>query len=364
MADALSNCIAEWFGHRTYPTVQPAAEARKDQESKRCPFLSAATGETRPCIKATSSLGVCTISSISNGPRQDWLVCPYRGLDKGLLRDVVQRLFGDAPGERLIVPVPNLAKEEFREEVVRECESGGRPIVYLTDKLGGEISISRTDRSPELSFDMTMAELSGGAAGLRVLRYGIFELQTMDFHGSYRHAVKNLEDALRLHGEGFHHALEENPRWMGDRIEGPNIANVFKRTFYQMMLKFQIGKHSQCSGTALALPEAVWDSWQRHLGGPELVSAGEDFELRHPQAAPFGRDAPAWIYVFDVDAEASESPSPLLVKKRIGTDAEAVSHFALQVAPDAAVGPQGTASLIPDRIKQRIVRWWPEVLFG
>src|SRR5437667_12908286 len=91
----------------------------------------------------------------------------------------------------------------------------------------------------------------------------------MDFHGSYRAVVKNLEDALRLHGLQFHKELQSKPNWLGERIEGPNIANVFKRTFYQIMLNFQIGADESCAGCVLALPVSVWDSWQRHLGKPD-----------------------------------------------------------------------------------------------
>lgn len=109
---------------------------------------------------------------------------------------------------------------------------GDAGILYLQDKLGREISIAPTDRSPELAFDITMVRvaLADGAVGLG--EYGILEVQTMDFHGSYRAVVKNLEDALRLHGADFHREVRRKRQWLGDYVEGPNIANVFKRTFY------------------------------------------------------------------------------------------------------------------------------------
>jgi hypothetical protein len=97
--------------------------------------------------------------------------------------------------------------------------------VYLQNKLGGEISLSRTERSPELSFDVTMVDLILRDGLPTIKRFGILEIQTMDFHGSYRAAVKNLEDALRLHGDAFHATLLSNQRWLRDGIEGPNIAN-------------------------------------------------------------------------------------------------------------------------------------------
>jgi hypothetical protein len=279
-----------------------------------------------------------------------------------ILSAVVESLFGHGGSDRLIAPAPTLARDDVRGELLQQAKRGSHPIVYFQDKLGGEISISKTDRSPELSFDITLAELGPQGSGLAITRYGILELQTMDFHGSYRYAVKNLEDALRLHQEGFHDTLERNPQWLGDHIEGPNIANVFKRTFYQMMLKFQVAGQPGCAGTVLALPAAVWDSWQRHLGAPELRDLGGHFELRGPDTPPFAGHVPAWIFVFDIEVEADSSPNRLVLMKRIATDADSVSHFALKVAPAAAVGAGGSANLIPERIKQRMAVWWPEIL--
>jgi hypothetical protein len=42
--------------------------------------------------------------------------------------------------------------------------------------------------------------------------------------------------------------LPDNQRWLSEGVEGPNIANVFKRTFYQMMFTFQLGHHERCAG--------------------------------------------------------------------------------------------------------------------
>jgi hypothetical protein len=109
------------------------------------------------------------------------------------------------------------------------------------------------------------------AGAAHIGRFGILEIQTMDFHGSYRAAVRNLRDGLRLHTANFPGTLQNNQQWRCEGIEGPNIANVFKRTFYQMMFKFQLGQHGRCSGCVLAIPEAVWESWQRHLGAPVLT---------------------------------------------------------------------------------------------
>jgi hypothetical protein len=289
------------------------------------------------------------------------LVCPYRALQHTLLRDVVSTLFGRIDGERLIIPASSLTKQETREDVLRALKSGVEPVVFLQDKLGGEISISKTDKSPEMSFDITLVQLEKQGDCVDVASFGILEVQTMDFHGSYRAAVKNLLDALRLHKDSFSIALEQNPEWAGERVEGPNISNVFKRTFYQMMLKFRIGSLDSCRGCVLALPESVWDSWQRHLGGPELVSRADGcFELSAPgQSIPAQPDA--WIYVFDVDSKSTITPNPIVVRKRIATSTEAIAHYALKVAPEAAFDKPGGINLIPERIKLRLSRFWPDI---
>ena len=138
--------------------------------------------------------------------------------------------------------------------------------------------------------------------------------------------MKNLTDAPRLHTSDFHAIVRENQgRWISERIEGPNIANVFKRTFYQMMLKFQIGAHPSSAGCVLALPAAVWDSWQRHLGKPELTpQADGTFVLSRPKGLPPGH-VPAWILVFDLDADSSLTPNPIILRSAIATDADSVA---------------------------------------
>ena len=120
-----------------------------------------------------------------------------------------------------------------------------------------------------LWFDTTLVEIVERDGALDIGKYGILEVQTMDFHGTYKYAVKNLTDALRLHGDQFHAVVRANEgRWISERIEGPNIANVFKRTFYQVMLKFELARKGAAAGTVLAIPQSVWDSWQPFLGAP------------------------------------------------------------------------------------------------
>lgn len=360
------NFVSEWFGHRIHPTVAGGRESLADQQAQRCPFLSAATQEVRECVKAVPARGICTISSPSNGPRQDWLVCPYRALDLGLFENAARRLFSPAPGTRLLIhPAPMLVADDVRAGITEMVRTGGTAIVFFQGKLGGEISLAPTERSPEVSFDTTLVEIVDRSGVLDIGRYGILEVQTMDFHGTYRHAVKNLTDVLRLYGEQFHRMLGENQgQWISEEIEGPNIANVFKRTFYQMMLKFQIGAHESSAGCILALPVSVWDSWQRHLGKPELKPNRDGtLTLSRPEGLPSGR-VPAWIYVFDIDATSAGTPNPLVITAIIATDADSIAHYAVKVAPEIALAEGGVAGLLSTTIRRRLATWWPALTPG
>jgi hypothetical protein len=363
------NVVAEWFGHRIYPIASDTPEARRAQQSETCPFLTEMTGRDTTCIKSSKtrggtsngiSRGVCTISSTSNGARQDWLACPIRALDTNLLEDAARRLFGVPPSQRLVlIPVPSLAIDEQRESFRQAIQGGAFGIAYFQSKLGGEISVGATDRSPELNFDATMVNLTLEDGVLAVDRYAIFEIQTMDFHGTYKRAVENIAAASHLHRDDFPSAVMQHPEWLSEGVEGPNIANAFKRTFYQMMFKFQIGAHGQSAGCVLAIPEAVWDSWQRFLGKPDLIPMGDG--TWRLLGTPSDEPMPAWIYVFDLDADRGVSPSPVRLKKVIGTTAQALSHFALDVAPEAALEAGGNVDRLLDTIRQRLSRFLPEV---
>ena len=340
------NYVSEWFGYRTWPSVGGGDAALRGQRRGLCPFLSAVTHEERDCVKSVSSSGVCTINNASNGVRQDWLACPYRA----------------TPGQSVLVaPATTLARPATRQDVSERVGERESTVVYFQNKLGGEISVSATDRSPELSFDTTFVELTSTAAGgVGIDRFGVLEIQTMDFHGSYRQAVQNLGDALRLHGNGFANVLQENERWLAERIEGPNVANVFKRTFYQMMLKFQLGVHPRSVGTALAVPRAVWDSWQPHLGRPDLVSNDDGTHaLRHPDVSDAG--VRAWILVFDLDAGSSLHPNPIVVTRTIATDAASIARYALEDVPRHVFSDTDDGDTFVAAIHRRLSAWWPEL---
>jgi hypothetical protein len=183
----------------------------------------------------------------------------------------------------------------------------------------------------------------------------------MDFHGSYRHVVANLKDGLRLHASRFPEALGEHQQWLSDRIEGPNISNVFKRTFYQMMFKFQLGTSVRCAGCVLAVPLAVWESWQRHLGGPTLVTESDGtFSLFKPGLAR-PTVVPAWIYAFDLDAAAGVTPSPVTIPLIIATDAAAISYYALELAPANALSTIDAPTGMIMQMARRLTGLWPEL---
>jgi len=126
--------VAEWFGHRVFPVVSGSASAMTDQKRKRCPFLSKAFRRDRFCIKlhkdgpsrVGNSEGVCSISSMSNGPRQDWIVCPVRALDDDLLEDVVRRLYGVSPHETVeLTPASALGDGQLAQRLVEAVHAGG-----------------------------------------------------------------------------------------------------------------------------------------------------------------------------------------------------------------------------------------------
>ena len=363
--------IAEWFGHRVFPTVSAGNTPIQDQQAERCPFLTQTLKHSTPCVKASNSRGVCTISASSNGPRQDWLVCPYRALDDGLLADMVCRLYGISPLDPVLIrPVVALAEEAGRAEILEAVRGDGRAFVYFQDKLGGEISLSKTAASPELSFDITVVELLPADSArlwadvndfpVTIGKYGVIELQTTDTHGTYSHAVNALTSALDLHKEKFSEQLAANPEWAGRRIEGPNISNVFKRTFYQIAFKFQVTKRGTSVGCALALPQPVWDSWLPFLGAPELHEQPDgtwrllDDRMSQPSD---------WIYVFDIDTRpgVDGGPAPIRVNLVIGTDAATLSRAAFEVAPAKAVAHGGEYDAIVETITRRLGRYLVDI---
>src|SRR3954447_10083780 len=146
-AASLNNVVAEWFGHRIYPAVRLGKQTISDQTGAICPFLSRVEIEPEVCVKKETSRGVCTISSTSNGPRQDWVVCPYRIFEPSLFDAVAARLYGirDIAALRTHA-APTLERSDVQKSIRRHLANGGRTLVYFDQKLGGEISLQATSR--------------------------------------------------------------------------------------------------------------------------------------------------------------------------------------------------------------------------
>lgn len=356
------NFVSEWFGQRIYPTVRLDLAQVAGDNAGRCPFLSDILHRSTKCVKTTNSSGVCTVSSISNGPRQDWLVCPYRVISSDIVRRGCQLIFGLA---HAVTPMPVIILQQADElqNFINSVNESGAGYLFFQDKLGGEISVIGTARSPELSFDVTLVEIKpDGQGGFVVTRYGILELQTMDYHGTYKHAVSNLRDGLRLHPTTFPEALQTNLlHWAGEGVEGPNIANVFKRTFYQMLLKFRLaGDGSAAAGTVLALPRSVWDSWQPFLGAPELEDEAPGIKrLRVAEGAPPEPPLNAYICVFDLDAASESSISPVNIELFIRVSPERMAHHAFTEVPATILHSIQTEESVLSRIRVRLGEWWP-----
>jgi hypothetical protein len=87
------NFISEWFGQRIYPDVKMDARVMSGANWDRCPFLSTVKRANTKCVKTENAYGVCTINSVGDGLRKDWLVCLTESLTVKLLgRLAVQSL--------------------------------------------------------------------------------------------------------------------------------------------------------------------------------------------------------------------------------------------------------------------------------
>lgn len=381
----VNNYIAEWFGFRVWPTVDTSETAKAFQAKECCPFLTVAANETVPCVKVVARgdlkgmrTGVCTISSTSNGRRQDWLACPFRILDTHftLLDAVVRRLYAIDEETRVVLrPVIALQSPAVFAEVTEALPyETARVFVFSQQAFGGEITVPQTSGSPELEIDSTVVELlPDGRGGFRLGRYVFFEIQTMDFHGSPLHAVTHLVNVRRSDPEGYHSHLAAHPEWIGEKVEGPNKANVFKRTIYQTILEIQFARDPNCAGFAIAIPEAVWDSWQAHLGLPALELDGDLWRLKEPAevAIPegYGEDEAsadesslvepdrAWIFIFDIDRDSAESPQPLKIVKTVVTTSAALIHYAFEQAPQNAVDA-GALARFTSALEDKVRIYW------
>jgi hypothetical protein len=109
------------------------------------------------------------------------------------------------------------------------------------------------------------------------------------------------------------------------------------------------------------LPQSVWDSWQRHLGRPDLQSREDGtFALVEPGKKLASRVA-AWIYVFDIEASETATPNRIVLRRVIATDADAIAHYALKDAPQAAVAGTESSDRVLASISRRLITWWPQL---
>lgn len=111
----------------------------------------------------------------------------------------------------------------------------------------------------------------------------------------------------------------------------------------------------------LAVPTSVWDSWPKHLGAPELVVAGDGTKSLLAPGQERQDPCTAWIYVFEPDAGSSITPSPIVTKAMIGTDAAAISHWALEIAPAAASSNIDSEAGLLAALSRRLRLFWPEL---
>src|SRR6266853_271932 len=351
------NFISEWFGQRVFPVVRLDVKALRHDS---CPFLSDVLEDSTACVKNENSKGVCTISSASNGPRQDWLVCPYRVIDSEIITGACERIFGSKLSARPTA-ASLLESSKVRDAFRKRVAKSGVGYLFFQDKLGGEISVLGTAKSPEIAFDITVVEIGHDSGRFVLGRYGILEVQTMDFHGSYKKAVSNLRDGLRLHKSKIPRVLNDNLAWTGEGVEGPNIANVFKRTFYQVMLKFELARKGAAAGTVLAIPQSVWDSWQPFLGAPALDALGDGTFTIGGSGSARGSAPHAHICVFDLEAESHQSVSDVRIRQFIRVSPEQLSHHAFSVVPENMLEAVTGDKSILATIKARLQPLWPEV---
>ncbi|MGW5173346.1 hypothetical protein ACWERY_03145 [Streptomyces sp. NPDC004082] len=366
----MGNYVAEFFGYQVYPKVAGGQKALSAQDAGRCPFLSSATAEDRACVKAETSRGVCTVSTVVDAERYDWLVCPNRALDPRFMGQAARRLFG-YPEEAALhfIAAPTLGDSNTRNTIRDALQNNEHVLVYFQEKLGGELGISKTSVSPEFSFDWTLIEVLAVAPELSLGRFGILELQTMDFHGSYKHAVEMLSSALEDDPAGFHDYLrsEQGRAALSKKMESPNLSNVFKRTFYQMVYKFQLAGHSDCAGGGFAIPRSVWMSWARHLADPNLVEQQDGtFVLTREEEGTRVLKGNSWIFVFELDKSRHSGTDGMVdtVKpwKVIRTDAETLIGLALRDSPLLALADGSPISSVTNRARQKIRRLWPDVV--
>jgi hypothetical protein len=98
-----------------------------------------------------------------------------------------------------------------------------------------------------------------------------------------------------------------------------------------------------------------------HLGAPNLIGAPDGtWRLSKPDV-DLDTSPRAWIYIFETEVSATQTPNKLNLWRVIGTDAPTLSYFALEVAPEAALEAGGSVDRLRDRITTRLAEYLPEL---
>ena len=312
--------------------------------------------------------GVCTISSDSNGSRQDWIACPHRTLDQRftLLASAVGSGYSiPEDNDILLLPLTVLHRLRQRKRIIDAFKKHVRVFLFSSQKLGGEIDLPETDASPGAAVDMSVIEVTAVDRQGRPTQFGnhlFYEIQTSDFHGSPLHAAAILRDCCPAceAAKGYHQDLSSKVEICGTGVEGPNKANIFKRTIYQMIFKIELSRAPQCAGFAIVLPVPVWESWLKHLGRPQV--AGTDprqLALRTPTETErtSGEQSRATVYVFDVDRDSRETPNPLVIVQQVAISAGALIHHAFDRASAEAIG-RGVVTTFRKSFMERAEKGW------
>ncbi len=273
------------------------------------------------------------------------------------IQETGQSTSTDNLGNFRFVNVP-LGKQTLRFSYLGIAPSAATIEVVAGDE--NSMSIALSDSIEEI---VVLGQRSARATSLNLQRTAPnnSEVQTADFHGSPLHAVRLLQNICPAGGaDGYHDVLEGCTEICGTGMEGPNKANIFKRTIYQMILKVRMARQHRGTGFVIVLPLPVWDSWQRHLGAPSL-SEKAVVKLDDPNdtASTSEEATRAWIVVFDVDHGSREKPQPLRIVKRVATSERALLHYTFIAAADKGI-EAGVIERFRQTLSERVLSQWNE----
>jgi hypothetical protein len=137
--------------------------------------------------------------------------------------------------------------------------------------------------------------------------------------------------------------------------------NVFKRTFYQTLLKFELSKEGAAAGTVLALPKSVWDSWQPFLGCPTIERTnGNEFRIVGADNEGY-HGTNAWIFVFELDQSSRRAISPIKIVAKIRVSATDLVEHAFVNVPKNIMHWATADDVLLKRIQDRIRKAAPKL---